>query len=249
MFGKSRRVARELEAMIEAAPFGLRKSDLAARLAEQGLRVKDKALEKALRRLEEEYPTAFARIGADLYAPAAALREDPETEQDRLSEAKYYDACAAYLRDELGAAKEVEVTGRASFKFGAPTPDLLGVDYLDADSREASAEIVAVELKDKPSRVATDGLRQALVYGLFADKVFIATPPPVAPLNMQRLEIRCRHYGVGLIYFDPVDETPVFERALDPRPTETDPEAVEEMKRALKATDEAMFGRLFGEAL
>ena len=248
MFGNSRRVMREAAALIEAAPFGLRKADLAARLGERGLRVKDRALDRALARLETARAAEFARLGADLYVPAAALRDDPETDQDRLSEARFYDACAAFLRDDLAACKLAEVTGRQSLKFGAPTPDILGVDYLDDESRQAGAQIVALELKAKPSRVATDGLRQALVYGLFADKVYLATPAPIKPLSMQRLEIRCRHYGVGLIYFDPAEERPTFEPALPARATQTEPAAIDELKRALRATDEGMFARLFGEA-
>ena len=126
-------------------------------------------------------------------------------------EKPYYEPIAGFLVgiDECTAAIPL---GGNHFGGKYNTPDVIGtLKKQPGDLIEFPMMVVSAEVKDEPGE-AIPGFGQACAYRLFSHKSYLAIPNTTGEAELQRVELLCHMFGIGLILFapDPKEPKPIL---------------------------------------
>lgn len=135
--------------------------------------------------------------------------------KETITEDSFYEGFANYLMSELDECREAIPFGGKKNRDKWGTPDVIGVDKPDlTDPVKYPQIVVSAEIKTNPNELIT-ALGQACAYLLFSHKVYLVVPVDSNPNDLQRVELLCQMFGIGLVTFNRHDnESPEFQYRL-----------------------------------
>ncbi len=239
---------RELALEIVAQhPGGIRYSELVKEISAGNSETPVNTIHGSVWDLATRFSDRVVKPSRGLFKPASAEKgaEEPPVAPAKFKEEDFYEAFAAYLKDDLDEVTTVCVLGGNAIKGKWGTPDVVGVyKPLASNLIKFPVEIVSAELKtDAQAPVVAFG--QAVAYRLFSAKCYVVMPTTVSAEDLSRLEALCMLFGVGLVVFDVDPKAPNFSIRVRAQKFSPDMFYVNEFARRLHLHDPALFEELF----
>lgn len=236
---KLEQVAEAAVELLRAAPGGLRYCDLVYQLGRRLPNHNSHMIQRAVGKLPQ--------VCADVYKPWTGMyalrgvfdeRFAPPPKRSvghGIAERRFYDSFAEFIGALERCDRCVAVGGNSLGDLWG-TPDVMGriaaryralVPYGDT--------FVAGELKTGMG-MTMRAFGQACAYRLFAHCVYIAMPQATLPAELERLELLCRMFGIGLVVFnDDAPDKPDYRLLQRARPGWPDMAVLNDKAELLKA--------------
>lgn len=157
-----------------------------------------------------------------------------------VKEEQFYKPFAEWLKNELEECTKAISLGGNKFKDKWGTPDVIGIrEPKKSDILQFPAEIVSAEVKTDTTELIT-AFGQACAYRLFSHKTYLVIPNNAQELDLARLDVLARIFGVGLILFNAsAPDSPDFEIRV--RAAKHDPDMFY-VNKNLKVIESELFG-------
>jgi hypothetical protein len=239
---------RELALQIVAQhPGGIRYSELIKEISAVHVETPLNTIHGSVWDLATRFAERVVKPSRGLFKPASSEKgvEEPSTPPPKFKEEQFYEAFAAYLKDDLDEVTTVAAFGGNAIKGKWGTPDVVGVyKPLASNLIKFPVEIVSAELKIDPQAPVV-AFGQAVAYRLFSAKCYIVMPTTISAEDLSRLEALCMLFGVGLVVFDVDLKAPNFSIRVRAQKFSPDMFYVNEFARRLHQYDPSLFEKLF----
>lgn len=156
--------------------------------------------------LDKIYPQKVEKPARGLFRLIQSTTRDEESVSPvvKIKEEQFYQPFADWLAGALGECTEAYALGGNRLRDKWGTPDVIG---LRQPSRLIGdhflTEIVSAEIKTESASTALiTAFGQACAYQAFSHKVYLVVPERSSEENLQRLDVLCRIFGIGLITCD-----------------------------------------------
>jgi hypothetical protein len=220
------RIAERAFAALEAAPEGLRYSDLVRRVMEMDGSFKQNTVHGNVWNLDERFPERVYKPSRGLFrltkfrAPDSdQLKEELIPKQaKKVKEEDFYEGFADWLVNETEECTKAIPLGGNRFRDKWGTPDVIGKrESKRSDIIQAPVEIVSAEVKPDIYQLVT-AFGQACAYCLFSHKVYLVISNKAPDDEVARLDALCQVFGLGFVLFDAdKPEDPQFSIRARPR--------------------------------
>ena len=204
------RIAEKAFAALEAAPEGLRYSDLVRAVMQEDGSFKQNTVHGNIWNLDERFPDRVYKPSRGLFrltkfraADTDQLKEDLIPKQAvRIKEEDFYEAFADWLVNEMEECTKAIPLGGNRFRDKWGTPDVIGKrESKRSDIIQAPVEIVSAEVKPDIYQLVT-AFGQACAYCLFSHKVYLVISNKAPDDEVARLDALCQVFGLGFVLFD-----------------------------------------------
>jgi hypothetical protein len=204
------RIVERAFGALDAAPEGLRYTDLVRRVMEEDGSFKLNTVHGNVWDLDQRFPDRVYKPSRGLFrltkyrAPDTdQLKEELVPKQPRrYREEDFYEPFADWLVNETEECTKAIALGGNRFRDKWGTPDVIGKrESKRSDIIQAPVEIVSVEVKPDASQLVI-AFGQACAYCLFSHKVYLAISNKAPDDEVARLDALCQVFGLGLVLFD-----------------------------------------------
>jgi len=204
------RIAEKAFAALEAAPEGLRYSDLVRAVMQADGPFKQNTVHGNIWDLDESFPDRVYKPSRGLFrltkfraADTDQLKEDLIPKQVvKIKEEDFYAAFADWLVNEMEECTKAIPLGGNRFRDKWGTPDVIGKrESKRSDIMQAPVEIVSAEVKPEIYQLVT-AFGQACAYCLFSHKVYLVISNKAPDDEVARLDALCQVFGLGFVLFD-----------------------------------------------
>lgn len=229
MIGK--RIVEKAIAALEAAPEGLRYSDLVRRVMELDGSFKQNTVHGNVWNLDERLPDRVYKPSRGLFRLTKYRSSETDQLKDELipkqvkavKEEAFYKPFADWLENETEECTKAIPLGGNRFRDKWGTPDVIGKrESKRSDIIQAPVEIVSAEIKPDIHQLVT-AFGQACAYRLFSHKVYLVISDNAPEDEVARLDALCQVFGLGLVLFDSDNpEDPRFTIRARPRSQQPD---------------------------
>jgi hypothetical protein len=204
------RVIAKAKELIDAAPKGMRYSELHREISGVFPEIKPKTIYNALHHFRTNLPESYYLPDRGLYrnvkfkvrdelVPARAGRT---LKTPAISEEDFYEPFTNWLVNELEEATKAICLGGCRFRDKWGTPDVIGIrEGRRSDIIEFPTEIISAEIKLDVANLIT-AFGQCCSYKLFSHKSYLVVPRSSSEEDISRLDSLARIFGIGLILFD-----------------------------------------------
>jgi hypothetical protein len=136
----------------------------------------------------------------------------------QIREQDFYEAFAQYLLNVLEDCTKAIPLGGKKFQDKWGTPDVIGIwQSKQTDILRGETEIGSAEIKIDGSSLIT-AFGQACAYFLFSHKSYLVVPKSSPEDDLDRIDILCQLFGIGLVLFDSLSiDDPKFSILARPR--------------------------------
>ena len=257
MASKREKIQDKALELLEAAPLGIRYSDL-VRAVQAATGEKVNTVHGAVWDLDKAHATAVTKPSKGLFLaakfvatatpiPAASVvatqQTAPPTAPPQLpgvQEADLYEPFADYLMNDLEECTKAIPLGGSVFKDKWGTPDVIGkYEAQRSDIIKQPTEIVAAEIKSDTAALIT-AFGQACAYKLFCHRVYIVVPADAPQDDLAKLDMLGRTLGIGVITWSKV-QAGGFRFDIKVRAAKSEPDFFY-MNRNLKLIESKLFG-------
>jgi hypothetical protein len=204
------RIAEKAFAALEAAPEGLRYSDLVRAVMQADGSFKQNTVHGNIWNLDERFSDRVYKPSRGLFrltkfraADTDQLKEDLIPKQAvKIKEEDFYEAFADWLVNEMEECTKAIPLGGNRFRDKWGTPDVIGKrESKRSDIIQAPVEIVSAEVKPDIYQLVT-AFGQACAYCLFSHKVYLVISNKAPDDEVARLDALCQVFGLGFVLFD-----------------------------------------------
>ena len=200
---------KEALGIVERTPGGIGHLELIDRLLERKPRRRRDEVRQVVARLDQDFDRRIFRLPGGTILSLDEFKADYARDASQSpihnlpDEATVYPLCLQFVLDQR-LVDRCEITADFKPTVAGNGPDLLGIQF-DHETAEhhAQKELVAFEVKTTSNAGAVRGaMWQALSYKVFAHRAYVIMPTPKLSKQVEVLESRCYHHGIGLIYLD-----------------------------------------------
>jgi len=195
---------------LDAAPEGLRYSELVRRVIKHDASFKPNTVHGNVWDIVERFPDRVYKPSRGLFR--LTKYREPETDQlkeelvpkqpKKFREEDFYTPFADWLVNETEECTKAIALGGNRFRDKWGTPDVIGKrESKRSDIIQAPLEIVSAEIKPDASQLVV-AFGQACAYCLFSHKVYLAVSNRAPDDEIARLDALCQVFGLGLVLFD-----------------------------------------------
>jgi len=225
------RISAKAFASLEAAPEGLRYSDLVRAVMVADGSFKQNTVHGNIWNFDERFPDRVYKPSRGLFrltkfrgADTDQLKEELIPEQpQKFKEEEFYEPFADWLVNEMEECTKAMVLGGNRFRDKWGTPDVIGKrESKRSDIIQAPVEIVSAEIKPDIYQLVT-AFGQACAYCLFSHKVYLVVSDRTPDDEVARIDALCQVFGLGFVLFDSNNpKDPRFTIRARPRYQQTD---------------------------
>ena len=205
------RITEKAFEILEAAPEGVRYSELVSRVGELDSSFKPNTIHGTVWNLHEQHPDRVYKPSRGLFR--LTKYRDPETDElkpelvpkqpKKFKEEEFYEPFADWLVNDIEECTKAISLGGSLFRDKWGTPDVIGKrESKRSDIIQAPVEIVSAEVKPDTTQLVT-AFGQACAYCLFSHKSYLVVSNEAPDDEIARLDALCQVFGIGLVLFDP----------------------------------------------
>lgn len=221
MASKREKIQFKALELLEAAPSGIRYSDL-VRAVQTATGEKVNTVHGAVWDLDKAHSNSVTKPSKGLFlaskyvtpvlsgpGPVVTTPPIPPTTTGpallpAVQESDLYEPFADYLLNDLEECTKAIALGGNKFKDKWGTPDVIGkYEARPSDIIKPPTEIVAAEIKSDTAALIT-AFGQACAYKLFCHRVYIVVPADAQQEDLAKLDMLGRTLGIGLIVWSKV---------------------------------------------
>lgn len=221
MASKREKIQQKALELLEAAPQGIRYSDL-VRAVQTATGEKVNTVHGAVWDLDKAHGATVTKPSKGLFlaakfvaappvtttppvvGPATAPPVTPPTVAPGIQESDLYEPFADYLMHDLEECTKAIPLGGSVFRDKWGTPDVIGkYEAQRSDIIKPPTEIVAAEIKSDTAALIT-AFGQACAYKLFCHRVYIVIPADAPKDDLAKLDLLGRTLGIGVITWSKV---------------------------------------------
>ena len=220
------RIVEKAFAALEAAPEGVRYSDLVRQVMKLDGSFKQNTVHGNVWNLDERFPDRVYKPSRGLFRLMKFRAPDTDQLKDELipkqpekfKEEDFYESFADWLVNEVEECTRAISLGGNRFRDKWGTPDVIGKrESKRSDIIQAPVEIVSAEIKPDVYQLVT-AFGQACAYCLFSHKVYLVISNKAPDDEIARIDALCQVFGLGLVLFDSVNpKDPRFSIRARPR--------------------------------
>lgn len=204
------RIVEKALAALEAAPEGLRYSDLVRQVMKLDGSFRQNTVHGNVWNLDERFPDRIYKPSRGLFRLTKFRAPDTDQLKDELipkqpekfKEEDFYESFADWLVNEMEECTRAIPLGGNRFRDKWGTPDVIGKrESKRSDIIQAPVEIVSAEIKPDVYQLIT-AFGQACAYCLFSHKVYLVISNKAPDDEIARIDTLCQVFGLGLVLFD-----------------------------------------------
>ena len=203
-------IAKKAFEVLEAAPEGVRYSDLVSRVGQLDSSFNLNTIRGTVWNLHEQYPDRVYKPSRGLFR--LKKYRDPETDElkpelgpkqpRKFKEEEFYEPFADWLVNDVEECTKAISLGGNRFGVKWGTPDVIGKrESKRSDIIQAPVEIVSAEVKSDTTQLVT-AFGQACAYCLFSHKSYLVVSNEAPDDEIARLDALCQVFGIRLVLFD-----------------------------------------------